>query len=78
MLYGEITLVSTSQYQTINIGQLQESPTNPRKTFSEEVLRELADSIKALAGWSSPSLCVQSTLIDTKWWPEPDGSGPLS
>lgn len=63
MLYAEVTPVSTSQYRTINIGQLQESPTNPRKTFSEEALRELADSIKALGGLVQP-IIVRPIDID--------------
>ena len=54
MFSAEAVPVSTSQYKAISIGQLQESPTNPRKTFSEEGLRELADSITALGGLVQP------------------------
>ncbi len=42
-------LNATITSHSIPIGQLQESPTNPRRTFSEEVLQELADSGLPLA-----------------------------
>jgi ParB family transcriptional regulator, chromosome partitioning protein len=35
------------QYRNISIAQLQESPTNPRKTFDEKGLEELAESIRS-------------------------------
>jgi ParB/RepB/Spo0J family partition protein len=42
------TTLSLPAVRPISIGQLQESPTNPRKTFSEEKLRELAESIRSM------------------------------
>ncbi|HEX3684950.1 MAG TPA: ParB/RepB/Spo0J family partition protein [Bryobacteraceae bacterium] len=42
------TTLSLPAVRPIPIGQLQESPTNPRKTFSEEKLRELAESIRSI------------------------------
>jgi len=42
------TTLSLPAVRPIPIGQLQESPTNPRKSFSEEKLRELAESIRSL------------------------------
>ena len=78
MLCTETKAVSTSQYLAISIGQLQESPTNPRKTFSDEGLRELADSIKALGGWFSRSSCGRSTLTATRSLQEHDGFGRRS
>jgi ParB/RepB/Spo0J family partition protein len=36
------------EYQTVNLSQLTESPSNPRKTFNAEALQELAESIRAV------------------------------
>ena len=36
------------EYQTVNLSQLTESPTNPRKTFDSQAIKELADSIRAV------------------------------
>src|ERR1035437_4343641 len=38
----------TQEYQTVSLSQLTESPTNPRKTFDAQTLKELADSILAV------------------------------
>jgi ParB-like chromosome segregation protein Spo0J len=37
----------TQEYENVPIGQLKESSTNPRKTFDEGRLRELAESIRS-------------------------------
>jgi ParB family chromosome partitioning protein len=50
--------------QSIPIGQLRESPSNPRRTFNEEALRELADSIRALGGLLQP-IIVRPLDVDT-------------
>ncbi len=50
--------------QSIAIEQLHESPTNPRRTFSEDALRELADSIAALGGLVQP-IIVRPLELDT-------------
>lgn len=39
--------VSLSEYRDLPLSQLQESPHNPRKRYSESSLKELAESIKA-------------------------------
>jgi ParB family chromosome partitioning protein len=49
--------------QSIPIGKLQESPTNPRRTFSEEALQEIVDSIRALGGLVQP-IIVRPLEID--------------
>jgi len=36
------------EYQTVNLSQLIESLTNPRKTFDHKALNEMADSIRAV------------------------------
>ena len=36
-----------AEYRNIAIEQLEESPTNPRKRFNEESLKELAESFKS-------------------------------
>src|SRR5207248_10559595 len=44
---GENTMQSTeiaNEYRNIPLTQLQESPTNPRRRFNEETLKELAAS----------------------------------
>src|SRR5215217_9463763 len=56
-------LNTTITSQSIPIGQLQESPTNPRRTFSEDALYELADSIRALGGLVQP-IVVRPLDID--------------
>jgi ParB/RepB/Spo0J family partition protein len=38
---------ATADFQTLAIDQLRESPTNPRRTFDEAKLQELAQSIRA-------------------------------
>ena len=35
------------EYQTVNLSQLTESLTNPRKTFDHKALNEMAESIRA-------------------------------
>ena len=35
------------EYQTVNLSQLTESLTNPRKTFDHKALDEMAESIRA-------------------------------
>src|SRR5947208_5730336 len=42
------TTLSLPAVRPIPIGQLQESATNPRNTFSEEKLRELAESSRSM------------------------------
>jgi ParB family chromosome partitioning protein len=42
------TAAVIQEYQTVNLSQLIESPTNPRKTFEAKALDELAESIKAM------------------------------
>jgi ParB-like chromosome segregation protein Spo0J len=55
-------LNTTTSSQLIPVGQLQESPTNPRKTFSENALRERANSIRSLGGLVQPIIvCARST-----------------
>jgi ParB family chromosome partitioning protein len=54
MFNTEAVPVAASQFKAISIGQLEESPTNPRKTFSEQGPRELADSITALGRLVQP------------------------
>lgn len=39
--------VSPSEYRSLPLSQLQESPTNPRRRYNETALRELADSFRA-------------------------------
>ena len=36
------------EYQTVNLSQLTESLTNPRKTFEYKALNEMAESIRAV------------------------------
>ena len=43
------------EYQTVNLSQLTESLTNPRKTFDHKTLNEMAESIRA-QGVLSPLL----------------------
>jgi ParB family chromosome partitioning protein len=38
---------NTSEYRNLPLAQLQESPTNPRKRFPEETLKELAASFQS-------------------------------
>jgi ParB/RepB/Spo0J family partition protein len=52
----------TADFRTIAIDQLQESPTNPRRTFDESRLQELAQSIRA-QGILIP-LIVRPTSVD--------------
>jgi ParB family chromosome partitioning protein len=40
------TIQNNHEYRNLPIAQLQESPTNPRKRFNEETLKELAASFK--------------------------------
>lgn len=42
------TTLSLPAVRPITIGQLQESPTNPRKSFAEEKLRENASSLPSI------------------------------
>jgi ParB family chromosome partitioning protein len=44
---GEITMTNASEYRDIPLASLTESPNNPRRTFEEAALYELASSIKA-------------------------------
>ncbi len=57
-------LSTTVISQSIPIGQGQESPTKPRRTFSNDALRELADSIAALGGLVQP-IIVRPLDLDT-------------
>ena len=41
------SMIVTQEYQNIPIARLKESSTNPRKTFDEERLKELAESIRS-------------------------------
>ena len=40
------TVAAKSQYQTIALASIHESTTNPRRTFDETKLAELADSLR--------------------------------
>ena len=40
------TIQTNHEYRNLPIAHLQESPTNPRKRFNEETLKELAASFK--------------------------------
>ena len=40
------TVAITSEYRTLPLAQLQESPTNPRRRFDERGLNELADKFQ--------------------------------
>jgi ParB family chromosome partitioning protein len=42
------TAAAVQEYQTVNLSQLTESPTNPRKTFDAQALNEMAENIKAI------------------------------
>jgi hypothetical protein len=55
MLCTEIKAVSTSQYLAISIGQLQESPTNPRKTFSDEGFANIKEEHCWISAHSIPT-----------------------
>ncbi len=41
------TSIQSPEYRDLPISQLFESPTNPRKRYNEESLKELADSIRS-------------------------------
>jgi ParB family chromosome partitioning protein len=55
---------TSSEYRNVAIEQLEESPTNPRKRFNEEKLKELAESFK-LQGILQP-LVVRTKNGDEK------------
>lgn len=50
--------------QSIPIGQLQESPTNPRRTFSEDAVANSLTAICALGGSVQP-IIVRPLDLDT-------------
>jgi ParB family chromosome partitioning protein len=56
------TATAIQEYQTVNLAQLIESPTNPRKTFDAQALNEMAENIKAI-GILQP-IVVRPTATD--------------
>ena len=67
---------NSSEFQYIAIDTIHESATNPRRTFDECKLGELAESIRT-NGLIQP-ITVRPTTPDSRSSPERDGSAPRS
>src|ERR1039457_2752891 len=55
------------EYQTVNLSQLTESLSNPRKTFDHKALNEMAESIRAV-GLLQPTLYFSATRSQGCGW----------
>lgn len=66
----------TNQFATLPLTALVSSPTNPRKTFNQDKLQELANSITSSGGVHQPILVRQlpaQRLLDTAFMkPRPE------
>src|SRR6185503_11048350 len=51
----ETTVINATEYRNVSLSLLNESKTNPRRTFEETALKELAESIRT-QGVLSPLL----------------------
>jgi len=56
----------TADFRTLAIDQLRESPTNPRRTFNEAKLQELAQSIRS-QGILVPLIVRKTHPKPSKW-----------
>jgi len=70
------TVAAKSQYQTIALASIHESTTNPRRTFDESKLAELADSLRT-QGMIQPITCGPTATV-TRSSLEQGASGPHS
>ena len=59
------TVAAKSQYQTIALTSIHESATNPRRSFDESKLTELADSLRT-QGLIQP-ITVRRGLVVDSW-----------
>jgi ParB family transcriptional regulator, chromosome partitioning protein len=57
----------TADFRTLAIDQLRESPTNPRRSFDQDKLQELAQSIRAQGVLVPLSSCGTSPPTSSKW-----------
>jgi hypothetical protein len=78
---------NSSAFQYLAIDTIHESTTNPRRTFDEAKLQELADSIDSMASFSpSPSglttkdlrLLQEQGAIGLRCWPSSSQSRHVS
>ena len=59
--------IQSTGYQTLTLDQLHESSTNPRRTFEQNKLAELAESLRT-HGLIHPLPCGPTTTKALKLW----------
>ena len=71
----ETQVINATEYRNVSLALLNESKTNPRRTFEESALKELAESIRA-QGVLSPLLVRLSWRTVSRLSPERDVTAP--